>query len=400
MTFNILEIFFWAAIFVIFYAYAGYGVVLYLMVKAKKLFQRNTWLHKIDAGHEPEVTFVVPSYNEADIIEEKVENCLSFNYPKEKLKVVFITDGSTDETPELVKKYEDKGVKLLHENKRGGKSAAENRAMKYVDTPIVIFSDANTILPADAVKNIVRHYADPKVGAVSGEKRILSKDKDNASGAGEGIYWKYESALKKLDSDLNTIVGAAGELFSFRKELFTELEEDTVLDDFMLSMRIASKGYKVVYDPEAYAMETASASVKEELKRKIRICAGGWQSMSRLTSALNPMKDAMLSFQYISHRVLRWSVVPLLLFLIFPINIYLFVASNELLYQVLFYGQCTFYIMAMMGWYLKNREISSKLLFVPFYFFIMNYAVFMGFFRFISKKQAAAWERAQRSPVT
>src|SRR5690606_21049070 len=161
----------------------------------------------------------------------KVKNCLSLDYPREKLKIIFITDGSNDGTPELVAKYRD--VTVLHQEKRAGKAAAENRAMKHVDTPIVVFSDANTRLPANALREIVKHYADPQVGAVSGEKRIASKDKDAAAGAGEGIYWKYESTLKKLDSELLTIVGAAGELFSFRTELFTELEEDSILDDFM-----------------------------------------------------------------------------------------------------------------------------------------------------------------------
>ncbi|MFN6945705.1 MAG: glycosyltransferase family 2 protein [Cytophagaceae bacterium] len=396
MEFSILEVLFWAGVFIVFYAYMGYGLVLYPMVKIKQFISKKA--NKFDENFQPEVTFVVPSYNEEDIIEEKVKNCLSFDYPKDKLKIVFITDGSTDSTPDKVREFEN--VKVLHENKRGGKSAAENRAMKYVETPIVIFSDANTILPAHAIKELVKHYADPSVGAVSGEKRIMNKEKDGATGAGEGIYWKYESFLKKLDSDLKTIVGAAGELFSFRTELFSELEEDTILDDFMLSMRIASQGYKVVYEPDAYAMETASASVKEELKRKVRICAGGWQSMSRLLPALNPFNDPMLSFQYISHRVLRWSIVPLLLVLLFPLNIYLFVASNQWIYQLSLYGQCLFYVMALLGWYMENRQIRVKLLFVPYYFLIMNYAVFAGFFRFLGGKQAAAWERSQRSTVT
>lgn len=390
--FTLGEVFFWVSLVIIFYSYFGYGLVLYAIVKLKRVFSKNhNNIFKYD--YEPEVTFVVPCYNEADIIREKIKNCLDLNYPKEKLNIFFITDGSTDGTPEIIKQNFPQ-VKVLHEAQRRGKSAAENRAMKFVSTPIVIFSDANTILPGNAIKEIVKHYADSTVGAVSGEKRILSKGKDNASGAGEGFYWKYESKLKMLDSELLTIVGAAGELFSFRKELFSPLEEDTILDDFMLSMRIAEKGFRVIYEPKAYAIETASESVKEELKRKIRICAGGWQSMIRLTSVLNPFKNFTLTFQYISHRALRWSIAPLLMLLIFPLNIYLF--NDAMIYQATFYGQCAFYISSMLGWYLENQRIKIKLLFIPYYFFIMNYAVFAGFIKYLKGKQSAAWERSKR----
>jgi len=390
-TITILQVLLWAGIFLIFYSYVGYGILLYGIVKLKRIFKRGKM--KVDEDYQPEVSFVVPSYNEADFIQKKIKNCLDLEYPKDKLKIIFITDGSTDGTPEIIRNNFPQ-ITVLHESKRAGKSAAENRSMKFVNTPIVIFSDANTILPKSAVKDIVKHYADPKVGAVSGEKRIMEMDQDNATGAGEGIYWKYESLLKKLDSELLTIVGAAGELFSFRRELFMELEEDTILDDFILSLRIASKGYKVVYEPKAYAMETASESVKEEMKRKIRICAGGWQAMVRLNSLLNPFKNFTLTFQYVSHRVLRWSIAPLFLLLLFPINILLF--NQGLIYQVLLYSQTLFYMLAMLGWYFENRKMRVKALFVPYYFFIMNYSVFLGFFRYIFKKQAAAWERSKR----
>jgi len=388
---NIFEILFWLGIFIIFYSYFGYGILLFLLVKIKRIFNPSGTLS--DPNFEPEVSFIVPSYNEAGIIEDKIRNCLSFDYPVEKLNIIFITDGSNDGTPEIAARY--KGVTVLHEDKRAGKSAAENRSMKFVTTPIVIFSDANTMLPANAIREIVKHYADPAVGAVSGEKRILKKEKDSASGAGEGIYWKYESFLKRMDSELLTIVGAAGELFSFRKELFSELEEDTILDDFMLSMRIASQGYRVVYEPNAYAMETASESVKEELKRKIRICAGAWQSMVRLSHVLNPFKHFTLTFQYISHRVLRWTLAPLFLLLLIPLNFLLIDKSP--IYDLIFAGQIFFYALALIGWYLENKQIRVKALFIPYYFFIMNYAVYLGLFRYLKGKQSAVWEKAKRA---
>lgn len=386
-----LQIFFWSAIFIVFYAFLGYGILLYLIVKLKRIFTSSQPV--IELGFEPEVAFVVPCYNEESFVIEKIKNTLALDYPSEKFKIYFITDGSTDGTPGLVSQFE--GIQLLHEIKRGGKTAAENRVMNFITAPIVIFCDANTLLPPEAIKELVKHYIDPKVGGVSGEKRIIASDKTAAAGAGEGIYWKYESFLKRYDSELLTIVGAAGELFSFRKELFSPLEEDSILDDFMLSMRIAAKGYRIIYEPKAYAMETSSESVKEELKRKIRICAGGWQSMMRLLPVLNFFKHPVLTFEYVSHRVLRWSIAPICLFLLLPLNLLLCLGASPF-YCLILFTQVLFYATALLGWYFQNRAIKIKIFFIPYYFFIMNLCVILGFFRYIKGSQSAIWEKAKR----
>lgn len=387
-----MELLFWILIFIVFYAYLGYGILLFLLVKGKRLFSPSK-NPPSDSVFEPSVTLVVPAYNEEDFILKKVENCLQLDYPRDKFEIIFITDGSTDRTKELLER--DGRVKVLHEDRRAGKSAAENRAMKFVESEIVVFCDANTLLNREAIRELVKHYKNPKVGAVSGEKRIMTSEAEGASAAGEGLYWKYESALKKMDSEMLTIVGAAGELISFRTSLVEDLEEDTILDDFMQSMRIALKGYRVIYEPNAYAMETASADVKEELKRKVRICAGGWQSMSRLTSAFNFFKHPLLTFLYTSHRVLRWSIAAFSLPFIFILN--LFLLERGWVYQVLFIGQVVFYLMAILGWYLQSKRIKVKALFVPYYFTMMNYAVFAGFFRWLKGSQKATWERARRA---
>jgi cellulose synthase/poly-beta-1,6-N-acetylglucosamine synthase-like glycosyltransferase len=275
-----------------------------------------------------------------------------------------------------------------------------NRGMKFVSTPIVIFSDANTMLGKESIRRIVRLFATPSVGCVSGEKRIINKESDAASGAGEGLYWKYESALKKWDAELYSVVGAAGELFAIRTELYRDVEKDTLLDDFVISLRVAQDGYTIQYDPEAYAIETASANVKEELKRKIRISAGGIQAVVRLRPLLNIFKYGTLSFQYISHRVLRWTLTPLCLILLIPVGFVLayndgLVSSG--LYAVLFGLQLAFYIAALTGWFMENRSTRIKALFVPYYFFIMNLSVVLGFFRYMKKTQTVNWERAKRA---
>ncbi|HSH19698.1 MAG TPA: glycosyltransferase, partial [Draconibacterium sp.] len=229
-----LEILFWLFLFIIFYSYLGYGILLYIIIKIRRILGLSK---KFDGtqDYEPEVTLFVAAYNEKDYVDEKVKNSFSLNYPKEKVKQVWVTDGSDDGTPDMLKKYE--GVEVYHLNERGGKIGAMNRGMQFVKTPIVIFSDGNTNLGTDSIQEIVNLFKNPKVGCVSGEKRIYMKDADAAAGAGEGLYWKYESTLKKWDAELYSVVGAAGELFAIRTELWQEVEKDTLLDDFIISLR-------------------------------------------------------------------------------------------------------------------------------------------------------------------
>ncbi len=212
-----MEILFWSSIALVIYTYLGYGIVLFLLVKV--IGSRiNPIVFDNNESDLPALTHVIAAFNEEDYIEEKSKNTLDLDYPKEKNVVWVVTDGSSDSTPELVKKFKE--VRLFHLDERKGKIHAVNRVMPLVETPIVVYSDANTVLNADALKNICRHYKDQKVGCVSGEKRIRQEGSDEASSAGEGMYWKYESFLKKYDYQLYSVVGAAGELFSIRTELF------------------------------------------------------------------------------------------------------------------------------------------------------------------------------------
>lgn len=394
-----LKLIFWIGLFIVFYAYLGYGIVLFLMIKLKRALGYTVTIPKVQESEWLPVTFVVAAYNEEDWMNGKIKNCLAFDYPKDKINFLFVTDGSSDSTPEVIKAFPlPDGVKLdvYHSPERKGKIAAVERIMEFVKTPIVIYTDANTFVNKMAIKNIVRHYFNPKVGAVSGEKRIELGEKDAANSAGEGIYWKYESTLKKWDSELHSVVGAAGELFSIRTELYEAVPQDTIIEDFFMTLTIAKKGHKVVYEPAAFAVETSSASVKEELKRKIRIAAGGIQAIVRLAPLLNIFKYGTLSFQYISHRVLRWTLAPVALPLVLISNIMLAQTGN-LLYQFLLAGQLFFYTLAIIGYLLEKREIKFKAFFVPYYFCIMNYAVFRGFYRIITGNQSVVWERAKRA---
>jgi len=385
---------FWACLFVIFYTYIGYGILLYLLVKCRRVVKgrRVVPTGKIDF---PSITVIVAAYNEEKIIEEKILNTFSLSYPPGKCSYIFITDGSVDNTPGIVSRYPQ--IKLMHDSRRLGKINAVHRAIQEVDTEIVVFTDANTILNEEALTNMARHYSDVKVGAVAGEKRVAISESSDAT-AGEGFYWKYESILKNMDSELNSVMGAAGELFSIRTSLYQPVSPNAILDDFMISLLIAEKKYRVVYEPAAYALENASSDIKEELKRKIRIAAGGIQSVIWLRKLLNPFRHPILSFQYFSHRVLRWTLAPFCLILAFVTNLFIVFQKADPLYVSLLAAQILFYAGATTGWFFEKKEIKIKAFFIPFYFCIMNYAVIKGIGRYYSGAQSAAWEKSKRKP--
>lgn len=398
-----IEIIFWTALFIVFYTYLGYGIVLCLLVKLKELFVKPVRRVLPAADRDlPEVTLFITAFNEADIVDEKMENSLELDYPEEKLHIVWVTDGSDDGTNERLRTRWEGKATVFFQPERQGKTAAMNRGMKLVDTPIIVFTDANTMVNRQAVREIVLAFEDPRVGCVAGEKRIAVQAKDNAASGGEGIYWKYESTLKALDARLYSAVGAAGELFAVRRELFAEMERDTLLDDFVLSLRIAMQGYIIAYCTEAYAIESGSADMREEEKRKVRIAAGGLQSIWRLRPLLNPFRYGILSFQYVSHRVLRWSVTPFLLFLLLPLNVLLLLmkglaGDSCTLYGVLLALQILFYVLGLWGYYLSTKQIKNKLLFIPYYFLFMNVNVLKGIGYLKRKRGTGVWEKAKRS---
>ena len=385
-------LFFWVCIFVIVYTYAGYGLLLFLLVKLKKIiFRKKEVTYSL---FTPSLTVIVAAYNEAYCIEEKILNTLALEYPAEKIQYIFITDGSTDETAAIVAGYPS--VKGMHQDVRTGKIAAVHRAMNEVTTDVVVFTDANTMVNKEALLKMCRHYSDPAVGAIAGEKRVQIDETSDAT-AGEGFYWKYESKLKQWDSELYSVVGAAGELFSIRTNLYQPVEPDTILDDFMISMQIALKGFRIVYEPEAYALEKASADTKEELKRKIRIAAGGVQSTIRLKSLLLPFRNPILTFEYISHRILRWVVTPYLMIIAFSMNpILLYTEGVNSLYGWVMAAQTGFYGAALLGWIMEKRQVKVKIFFIPYYFCLMNYAVIAGMNRYLFMEQSVLWEKARR----
>jgi cellulose synthase/poly-beta-1,6-N-acetylglucosamine synthase-like glycosyltransferase len=387
---NISFYIFWIGLALVLYTYVGYGLLIYIFSAIKG---RQKAPQIVPDAELPEVTLLIAAYNEERFIAAKIKNSLALDYPSQKMNVWIVADGSTDRTVAIAQDFQ--AVKTFHLPERKGKINAVNRVMKLIKTPIVVFSDANTTLNSEALKNIVRHFQDKKVGGVAGEKRIAVNKEDNASGAGEGLYWKYESTLKTLDSNLTTAMGAAGELFAVRTELYDETAPDSIIEDFVTSMKIVAKGYRFVYEPEAYAMETASASIHDEWKRKVRISAGGLQAISRLPELLNPFRYGLISWQYVSHRALRWTLTPLALPLLILSNFILY--NESTFYQLCLYGQLLFYAIASMGHFMRDKKIAIKGFFVPYYFSMMNLSVFAGIGRLLRKQQSVIWEKSERA---
>lgn len=391
-----LKIIFWLCLALVVYTYVGYGAVLYIILKVKNIFFRRetTPILPLDPQLLPDVTLMICAYNEADVIEEKMQNIRALNYPQDKLCVMWVTDGSNDNSNELLQAYPE--VKLVYSPERKGKAAAMQHGLQENKAEYVIFTDANTMLNADAIREIVRQFMKKNVSCVSGEKRVAARHAGQATAEGEGVYWKYESMLKRWDSELYSAMGAAGELFAVRMSHYLPAPSNALLDDFMMSMLILKDGHRIAYTSEAYATEYGSASTAEESKRKRRIAAGGLQSIWWLRSLMNPFSYPKVAFQYVSHRVLRWSITPLALFALFPLNLLLLFASGSLIYQLLFLLQLFFYLSALTGHILKVSGRRNKLLYIPCYFLFMNLNVFLGIVYLMSHKDSGTWEKARR----
>ncbi len=377
---------------IILYNYIGYALLIYPIILVSRTRKNKV---NADRNFSPSVSFIVAAFNEEDCIEEKIKNSFGQQYPGHLMEFIFITDGSSDKTTEIIRQYP--AIKLLHQDERKGKSAALNRAVLHATGDILIFSDANTLLNKDATRNITYHYGNTNVGGVAGEKKVIQSANTGKEGLNsEGIYWKYESLLKKTDSDFYSVVGAAGELFSLRRKLYEEIPDFVILDDFIISMKVAQKGYRVIYEPSAYASELPSFSMKDEKKRKIRIAAGGFQALIMLKSLFRFWENPKLFFLYFSHRVLRWTLSPLCIVLALLSSVILFLKGSNPVFVFIFYSQLIFYILAVTGSFVKSNSGISKIPRICYYFVFMNLSVVLGFFRFLKGKQPVTWEKARR----
>ena len=378
---DLLATIFWILLCTVLYAYVGYALLMIVVT----LFTRRK--RSAETTYQP-LTIVIPAFNEEEVIEQKLLNTVGLDYPEEHLSIIVIADGSTDATVEKAKAFPF--AKVLFEKERKGKAASLNRAMKHVTTPLVLFSDANSMLNVNCLRHIVGHFSDERTGAVAGEKKVAHT---SGVGTAEGWYWKYESFLKKLDGDFYTIVGAAGELFCLRTVLFRPLNESVIIDDFVLSMDLCLSGYRIGYEPGAYAVEMPSASLAEEKKRKVRIASGAFQALSMI-SFRKMLHHPALLFQFVSRRWLRWVICPFAIAVMFLLNVILAYAHPDPLYDILLFAQIIFYVAALIG-YLTIRK-AFVLTTIPFYFLFMNYCMMLGLFTYIRGEHSSLWTRSER----
>lgn len=391
----IIYLFFWISLIVIFYIYFGY--VLILLVYS--IFKKKSALLKNDVEYFPSLTLIIAAYNEKEFISQKIENTRKLIYPKDKLKVLWVTDGSDDDSQDFIRSM---GENVIHQKERKGKLAAIKRAMKNTDSELAVFCDANTFLNPEALQKLASVFADSTVGCAAGEKRIISSKNDDASGSGENIYWHYESFIKKLESSSGSTVGAAGELFAVRSTLFEEVDDNIILDDFVISLNIVKKGYRIAYVPEAYSYEAASAGISEELKRKTRIATGAMQVIKLQPWLLNPTKKFEIFFKFFSHKFLRWTLLPFCFIIAFISNLLIIFINKDagVLYFVLFCLQLIFYFFCFLGKLTEKRKIRLKIFFIPYYLTFMNYAVILGIINFFKGNYSGVWEKAERSKTT
>jgi len=379
------EIAFWLAGATVVYAYGGYPLCVGLLAGFRPRPPRS-------GEARPSVSLIVPAYNEAAWLSAKLENSLTLDYPGDRLEVLVVSSGSTDGTDDIARRYASRGVRTIVQAERAGKEAAMHLAARHARGEILVFTDANAMLNREALCLMVRWFADPEVGCVSGEKRIAG-DRGESAGQGEGAYWRYESVLKRLDSTVGSTMGAPGELCAVRSALVTPRETDNIIEDFVLSMRVVEAGYRIVHEPGASATEEACERFEDVFERRARIAAGGFQSIWRLRSLLDP-RHGLVCWQYISHRVLRWGVVPLLLPLLLVLNWTL--TSARPIYSVMLAAQVAFVGAAIAGWCLRRTSLGRlRVLSMPFFFSAANAAVLVGGARLVTGRQSVLWKRTR-----
>lgn len=341
------------------------------------------------ADYEPSVTFVIAAYNEEKVIREKLVNTLALDYPREKLEIIVVADGSSDMTPAIVTEFAGRNVICLFDPERRGKSHALNRAVAASRGEIAVLSDANNEFSRDALRWLVRALSRPLAGGVSGAKRII-ENRDRAASLGDSLYWRYESMIKLAESRLGGTVAADGEIFAMRRALYRPIPPEVINDDAFLTMAVVLRGYKVFYEPRAMATEEASISIAEDFRVKVRMVAGGYQFLAMHWLAL--AGTGWFAFKFASHKILRW-LMPLFLIVLLLISV---LRSGELPYALLLMAQALFYGLAALGALVPAARQASKLVYVPFYFTTMNLAAFAGLVKFLRGRQGVLWSKATR----
>jgi cellulose synthase/poly-beta-1,6-N-acetylglucosamine synthase-like glycosyltransferase len=370
---------FWLVGALILYVYAGYPALLAL-------------LRLMGAGRavaasacEPRVSLLVSAFNEADVIAAKIRNSLALDYPRDKLEIIVISDASDDDTDAIVRQFAHERVRLLRMAERGGKTLGLNAGVRAAGGDIVVFSDANAMYLPDAVRTMVRNFADAQVGAVVGESTYASA----AGGAqqSESLYWKYETAIKLLESRIGSVVGGDGAIYAIRRTLYRDMRADA-LSDFVNPMQIVMGGHRCIYEPEARSVEDAAESFEKEFRRKVRIVNRAWRATWSLPALMNPFRFGLFSLQLVSHKLLRW-LMPLFLAVFLVLSALL--ADRSPLYGAIFAIQALLYVLAALGYFVRGNASMPRAMAVPFYFCLVNIASARGIIEAYRGRTYTTW---------
>lgn len=380
----IAEIIFWASLALVVYAYVGYPILVLLL----SLFASN----EVRASAiEPKVSLLISAYNEERDIEAKLKNSLDLDYPREKFEIVVASDGSMDATDDIVKRYENNpaGVKVALHRVEGrlGKTVAQNSAVCVCHGEIIVFSDAASMYDRGAIRALVRNYADPTVGAVSG-KYIYTNIEGASVGFATILFWNLENFIKSRQTRIKTITGCCGCIYSVRKDLYTPLPP-TIISDLVEPLTILQKGYRIVFEPDALALEETAGKTQEEFRMRIRVIVRGMNGMLFVRSLFNPFKYPFVAFQLISHKLLRW-LVPIFCIMAFVTNVVLVTTARA--YLILFILQLALYALAAIGHVLDKRGIHKKIFYLPLYFCIVNLASLISMFKVLKRENIITWQ--------
>jgi cellulose synthase/poly-beta-1,6-N-acetylglucosamine synthase-like glycosyltransferase len=381
---------FWAGLALVLYAYAGYPLLLWL---AARLAPRPAV--RKDALHQPTATVLIVAHDEERHIAAKLEDCLALDYPRDRLEVVVVSDGSTDATDEIVRSYADRGVRLLRVDPPAGKPTGINRALGELTGEVVILCDARQRLDPGAARALAANFADPTVGAVSGELFILGAP-GSAAASGVGAYWRYEKVIRREEARLDSVVGVTGAIYAIRRALLRPLDPRTVLDDVAVPMEVVRAGQRVVFEPDARAFDEAAPSAGAEYRRKARTLAGNLQLVALHPWLLDPRQNR-LWWPFVSHKLVRLAV-PWALLAVLAANGALAASGASPLYRAALAAQLLAYGAAGLGWMVEGMGGRSRLLAVPYAFVMLNLAAAAAPWTFMRRGGRPDWK--QRASAT
>jgi cellulose synthase/poly-beta-1,6-N-acetylglucosamine synthase-like glycosyltransferase len=384
---RILKATFWSLAASIVYTYAGYPAILGLLARLRPRRAQAPAVTSL-----PRVTLIIAAYNEEEVIADKLQNSLALDYPADLLEIIVAADGSNDHTAARVRRFEGKGVKLLFSPERRGKVAAINRAATAATGEILVFSDANNTYDRSVIRELVTPFGDPEIGGVVGSKRVAVGDGN--LGESEGLYWRYEAYIQRMETRLGSCTAAVGEILAIRRSLFEAPPEGIICDDFYMVMRLLRRGHRVVYRPEARSVERVSLSRRDEMKRRANIVAGRFQAMS-LSRHLLPFHSPQLIWQVLSHKFMR-PLVPLAMIGMLLSNTALALRGGRSWTRILL-AQLAFYLTAMIGDRVAPTGMLGHITYLPTFLLNSNAAALMGLYRFVLRRRDMhLWERVQR----